>query len=94
MVAIKGWPWKETEDPTRYHSSPLQIGKRSYNLQELTKIGKLKTGSYLKYHYNFYRRKLYSIIFLTSETITLLFSSRENSTKHMLSASLFEIEYI
>jgi len=26
-----------------YHSSPLQIEKRGYNLQELTKIGPLKT---------------------------------------------------
>jgi len=28
----------------RYHSIPLQIGKRGYNLQELTKIGQLKIG--------------------------------------------------
>jgi len=34
----------EAEDPTGSHSSPLQIGKRGYNLQELTKIGQLKTG--------------------------------------------------
>jgi len=32
---------------TWYHSSPLQIGKRVYNLQELTKIGQLKTGKML-----------------------------------------------
>jgi len=31
-------------DPTGYHSSPLQIGKRGYNLQDLTKIGQLKNG--------------------------------------------------
>jgi len=32
--------WATTaEDPTGYHLSPLQIGKRGYNLQELTKIG-------------------------------------------------------
>jgi len=31
--------WATTaEDPTGYHSSPLQIGKRGYNLQVLTKI--------------------------------------------------------
>uniref|UniRef100_A0A8C6UXG2 Mitochondrial glutathione transporter SLC25A40 n=1 Tax=Neogobius melanostomus TaxID=47308 RepID=A0A8C6UXG2_9GOBI len=36
-----------TEDPTGYHSSPLQIGKRGYNLHELTKIGQLKTGKML-----------------------------------------------
>jgi len=35
------------EDPTGYHSSPLQIGKRSCNLQELTKIRQLKTGKML-----------------------------------------------
>jgi len=36
--------WATTaEDPTGYHSSPLQRGKRGYNLQELTKIGQLKT---------------------------------------------------
>jgi len=29
--------WATTaEDPTGYHSSPLQIGERGYNLQELT----------------------------------------------------------
>jgi len=35
--------WATAEDPTGYHSSRLQIGKRGYNLQELTKIGQLKT---------------------------------------------------
>jgi len=31
-----------------YHSFPLRIGKRGYNLlQELTKIGQLKTGEML-----------------------------------------------
>jgi len=40
--------WATTaEDPTGYHSSPLQIGKRGCNLQELTKIGQLKTGKML-----------------------------------------------
>jgi len=40
--------WASTaEDPTRYHSSPLQIGKRGYSLQEFTKIGQLKTGKML-----------------------------------------------
>jgi len=38
--------WATTpEDPTGYHSSPLQIGKRGYSL--LTKIGQLKTGKML-----------------------------------------------
>jgi len=35
------------EDPTGYHSSAQQIGKRGYSLQELTKIGQLKTGKML-----------------------------------------------
>jgi len=30
------WP-TTAENPTGYHSSPLQIGKRVYNFQELTK---------------------------------------------------------
>jgi len=30
------------EDPTGYHSSPLQIGKRGYNLLEHTKIEEWK----------------------------------------------------
>jgi len=38
--------WATTpEDPTGYHSSPLQIGKRGYSL--LNKIGQLKTGKML-----------------------------------------------
>jgi len=41
-VIFGGWA-TTAEDPTGYHSSPLQIGKRGYNLQELTKIGQLKT---------------------------------------------------
>jgi len=32
---------------TGYHSFPLQIGKRGYNLKELAKIGQLKTGKML-----------------------------------------------
>uniref|UniRef100_A0A8C2PPV3 DIS3-like exonuclease 2 n=1 Tax=Cyprinus carpio TaxID=7962 RepID=A0A8C2PPV3_CYPCA len=47
VVVVKVLPpeqWATTaEDPTGYHSSPLQIGKRGYNLHELTKIGQLKT---------------------------------------------------
>jgi len=33
--------------PGGYNSSPLQKGKRGYNLQELTKIKQLKTGKML-----------------------------------------------
>jgi len=33
-------------NPIGYHSSPLQIAKRGYNLQELTKIRQLKTGKF------------------------------------------------
>jgi len=37
-----GSTWATTaEDPNGYHFSPLQIGKRGNNLQELTKIGQL-----------------------------------------------------
>jgi len=32
------------EDPNGCHSYPLQIGKGGYNLQELSKIGQLKSG--------------------------------------------------
>jgi len=32
---------------SRSSLSPLQIGKRGYNLQDLTKIGQLKTGKIL-----------------------------------------------
>jgi len=40
------WMGYEAEDPTGggYHSSPLQIEEIGFNLQELTKIGQLKTG--------------------------------------------------
>jgi len=40
-TGLSGWA-TTAEDPTRYHSFPVQIGKRGYNLQELTKIGQLK----------------------------------------------------
>jgi len=34
-IFLSGWA-TTAEVPTRYHSSPLQIGKRCYNMQELT----------------------------------------------------------
>jgi len=34
---------QQQKSTTEYHSSPQQIGKRGYNLQELAKIGQLKT---------------------------------------------------
>jgi len=42
FVSCLVWSYKSATP--LYHSSPLQIGKRGYNLQELTKIGQLKTG--------------------------------------------------
>jgi len=40
-----GYNSRGPEDPTRYQSP--QIGKRGYNLQELTNIGQLKTEKML-----------------------------------------------
>jgi len=47
LQPVGGWA-TTAEDPTGYHSSPLQIGKRGYNLQELASwIGQLTTGKML-----------------------------------------------
>jgi len=45
--------WERKMIQARYLSSPIQIGKRGYTLQELTKIGQLKTGKMLHLHFTF-----------------------------------------